>query len=210
MFQVFFVQLFKQIHDRGTPCSSAAAYDCPIYHAHSLEFAQEYYGCYEHRCVSSTQLQLRIADLWHDCNSHNNRIHIDGWTVGGPVQPCPVDKCCSLFAHSPLLGSAPFGKCPFWEVPRSAAAFLSYWHAIWLRGLFHVRMRLKCAKKQKTLGGLRCSVWFRGPDRIWEVCIALNGRPRCFNHFLHAFLFGSPVYHRFCRDGTHTQRVQAR
>mmetsp|Transcript_22407 Transcript_22407/g.50613 ORF Transcript_22407/g.50613 Transcript_22407/m.50613 type:complete len:646 (-) Transcript_22407:338-2275(-) len=67
-------------------CEECRCFRSSLFNSSSRYMTEEYYGCYEHRCVSSTQLQLRIADLWHDCNSHNNRIHIDGWT--GFV-PCP-------------------------------------------------------------------------------------------------------------------------
>jgi hypothetical protein len=57
-----------------------------LFNSSSRYVTESYFGCYEHRCVSSTQLQLRIKGTWHDCLSAGGNIEIEGWT--GSLQ-CP-------------------------------------------------------------------------------------------------------------------------
>lgn len=57
---------------------------------HAAEHA--YFGCYEHRCVSATQLQLRIDNAWYDCLAQGDLITPSGWT--GSLQcPDPAELC---------------------------------------------------------------------------------------------------------------------
>ncbi|KAL1500700.1 hypothetical protein AB1Y20_013347 [Prymnesium parvum] len=44
--------------------------------------AAEYLGCYEQRCVSRTQLQLRVGGEWHDCLSAGGTVAPAGWSGG--------------------------------------------------------------------------------------------------------------------------------
>ena len=37
-------------------------------------------GCFEHRCLSETKLQVRVAGTWQDCNDQDQAISLDGWS----------------------------------------------------------------------------------------------------------------------------------
>jgi len=67
-------------------CEDCRCFRSTLFNSSIRYVTESYFGCYEHRCVSSTQLQLRIAGTWYDCNSQSGTVRVDGWT--GSL-PCP-------------------------------------------------------------------------------------------------------------------------
>ena len=71
---------------------AARCFASTLINSTKLEMTQ-YHGCYAHRCLSPTQLQLRIGEAWHDCNAHSQAVKPDGWS--GSLQCPPAEELCA-------------------------------------------------------------------------------------------------------------------
>ena len=58
--------------------------------------ASERHGCYEHRCLSPSQLQIRVGAQWHDCPPMGGAVAaaLSGWHGG--VSCPPAAELCTL------------------------------------------------------------------------------------------------------------------
>ncbi len=54
-----------------------------------------YNGCYGHRCLSTTRLQLRVANEWLDCDA-SGEVRLEGWT--GFARCPPAEELCAVAA----------------------------------------------------------------------------------------------------------------
>jgi len=63
-------------------------------HPHVID---SYSGCYPHRCLSSSQLQLRVGGIWRDCRAYNGSIVIPGWS--GFLRCPPASELCASAAN---------------------------------------------------------------------------------------------------------------
>lgn len=56
------------------------------------DVAEESPGCYPHRCLSPTRLQLFVANSWHACDEEDDTITVPGWT--GSLRCAPASELC--------------------------------------------------------------------------------------------------------------------
>ena len=75
-------------------CDHCRCFESSLVNATTLVSAP-YHGCYEHRCLSATQLQLRIAGvpIWLDCNANANELRLLGWS--GVLRCPPASELCA-------------------------------------------------------------------------------------------------------------------
>jgi len=79
-------------------CPECRCFRTSLYNSSDRKI-DEVRGCYAHRCLSPSRLQLRVAGVWHDCNANQQRITLAGWT--GWLD-CP--PAVSLCHHAADLG----------------------------------------------------------------------------------------------------------
>lgn len=76
-------------------CASCRCATSSLFNSTS-RLAAAYHGCYDHRCLSPSQLQLWVAGGWRDCNAAAGAITLPGWT--GSLTCPPASELCAAAA----------------------------------------------------------------------------------------------------------------
>ena len=72
-------------------CEHCRCFSSSLYNR-SGYVVSEGHGCFPHRCLSSSALQLRVQERWYDCRAFNDSIRVEGWT--GILRCPPPHELC--------------------------------------------------------------------------------------------------------------------
>lgn len=73
-------------------CKNCRCFESSLFNLGPNYVPTTYFGCYEHRCLSPSQLQVRVAGEWLDCSSSGNSLRLAGW-IGELKCPDAAELC---------------------------------------------------------------------------------------------------------------------
>jgi hypothetical protein len=75
-------------------CEACRCFESTLYNDSSRTVTHPFHGCYPHRCLSPSQLQISIDGRWYDCDEGGSphTVAVEGWT-GGVVCPAASELC---------------------------------------------------------------------------------------------------------------------